>query len=131
MTETEGKSVPAPKSKTPAMSDWTPDDMKMLAVTVIATVTANLITILLAALTFIAARYARSMWPTPGSYALFSVLAVVSAAAIRLAIKNRTLFLRGELDRYGRIAFITCTIFCVLLLLFFALAAIGIAANIK
>src|SRR5271170_6099750 len=103
MTETEGKAVPTPKSKAPAMSGWTPDDMKLLAVTVIATVTANVITILLAAVTFIAARYARSMWPTPGSYALFSVLAVVSAAAIRLAIKNRTLFLRGELDRYGRI----------------------------
>ena len=66
------------------LQGWTPDDNKLLVITIAATVAANIITVVIVALAVIIARSVQPHPGTPGNYAFFlgtSIFPVMTACA--------------------------------------------------
>lgn len=72
------------KRKNSILQGWTPDDNKLLVITIAATVAANIITVVIVALAVIIARSVQPHPGTPGNYAFFlgtSIFPVMTACA--------------------------------------------------
>lgn len=78
----EDESSDTGKQGSRIFGNWTPDDSKLLVITVGATVVANLITVMFVALAIIVARHSLQQPASVGDYAFFAGTGIFPALAI-------------------------------------------------
>lgn len=115
--------------------NWTPGDSKLLVITIAATVTANIVTVILVALAVIVARSFRPNPGTPGNYAFLfgiSALPVITAcvafSTLRRLRRERATFLGDRAFKWVMAILGITAGFSALL---YILGWIGLAAGIR
>jgi hypothetical protein len=135
MPQAKNDTSDARKHRDPLFENWNSGDVKLLTMTIVATVTANIITVILIALTIIVARSMRPHPGTPGNYAFLFGSSMIPLMAVwtvlyfwRISRREKASDLASQVIRW---IMISVGIFEGLYLLLFVLALIGFATGIK
>jgi small-conductance mechanosensitive channel len=131
MPETESEPEESKKQSNSLLKTWTPDDTKLLAITAIATMAANVVTVILVALAIIVARSFRPNPGTPGNYVFLAIPSILMILGTGLIISRRS-FKRDESENIVSLWFSRIVnVLIIFSALLYTLAWIGFAVGIK
>src|ERR1039457_1569776 len=109
--------------------NWVKDDTKLLAITIIGTITANIITVVIVGLAVIIARWWRPSVPTTGDYVFLWAFPIFPLLVLYMLYPGWR-----EGRRYSKLVnflSILTGVMAVFIILMTVLAAIGLAVGVK
>ena len=135
MPETSDDSVDGEKHKRSIFEDWTPEDGKLLIITTAATVTANIVTIIIVALALIISRSFRPNPSTPKNYIWFLGISAIPVLTAYVAFYSLYRTRREEddspYDGIRKWALVITGLGTGFLALLYILSWIGFAVGVK